>query len=152
MGELLKNRYEVYVAGDGAAALDLARRIPPDLILLDVMMPVMDGLEATRKLKARNPDCLVLALTVHDDKQYFMEMLSAGASGYITKQAAADDDVALLDVRAYKSYLMTVAKLKPATINRRLAARSKYCRWAKATGLLADDPTADNGPSVPADR
>ncbi|OGO79381.1 MAG: hypothetical protein A3K41_05470, partial [Chloroflexi bacterium RIFOXYD12_FULL_57_15] len=51
---------------------------------------------ATRQLKARSPECLVLALTVHEDKQYFMEMLAAGASGYITKQAAADDLVAAI--------------------------------------------------------
>jgi two-component system response regulator NreC len=51
-------------------------------------------LEATRRLKTLLPGCLVLALTVHEDKQYFMEMLSAGASGYVTKQAAADELIA----------------------------------------------------------
>jgi len=55
----------------------------------------------------------------------------------------APGGITLLDVRAYKSYLLTVAKFKPATINRRLAALAKYCRWAKATGLLADDPTTE---------
>ena len=78
-------------ARNGEEALQRAEEVKPDLVIMDITMPGMDGLEATRKLKARNPDCLVLALTVHDDKQYFMEMLSAGASGYITKQAAADD-------------------------------------------------------------
>jgi two-component system response regulator NreC len=68
----------------------------PDLILMDISMPGMDGLEATRRLHTLCPECLVLALTVHDDKQYFMQMLAAGASGYITKQAAADDLVAAI--------------------------------------------------------
>jgi two-component system, NarL family, response regulator NreC len=83
-------------ARNGEEALLRAEEMKPDLVIMDITMPGMDGLEATRQLKARNPECLVLALTVHEDKQYFMEMLAAGASGYITKQAAADDLVAAI--------------------------------------------------------
>ena len=83
-------------ARNGQEALLRADEMKPDLVIMDITMPGMDGLEATRQLKARNPECLVLALTVHEDKQYFMEMLAAGASGYITKQAAADDLVAAI--------------------------------------------------------
>ncbi len=83
-------------ARNGEEALLRAAEMKPDLVIMDITMPGMDGLEATRQLKARDPGCLVLALTVHDDKQYFMEMLAAGASGYITKQAAADDLVAAI--------------------------------------------------------
>jgi DNA-binding NarL/FixJ family response regulator len=54
----------------------------------------MDGMVATRQLRTLCPECYVLALTVHDDKQYFIQMLAEGASGYITKQAAAEDLVA----------------------------------------------------------
>jgi len=78
-------------ASNGEQAIELALLHKPDIILMDITMPVMDGLEATRKLHSISPDCKVLALTVHDDKQYFMQMLAAGASGYITKQAVADD-------------------------------------------------------------
>jgi two-component system response regulator NreC len=78
-------------AGDGEQAVQVAMQARPDVILMDITMPHVDGMEATRRLRVLCPDCLVLALTVHDDKQYFMEMLSAGASGYITKQAAPDD-------------------------------------------------------------
>jgi DNA-binding NarL/FixJ family response regulator len=56
----------------------------------------MDGLQATRQLKTTCPGIKILALTVHEDKQYFFEMLAAGASGYITKQAAADELVAAI--------------------------------------------------------
>jgi two-component system response regulator NreC len=56
----------------------------------------MDGIEATRLLQNECPEVRILALTVHNDKQYFMQMLAAGASGYITKQAAADDLVAAI--------------------------------------------------------
>jgi two-component system, NarL family, response regulator NreC len=83
-------------ARNGEEALLRAEEMKPDLVIMDITMPGMDGLDATRKLKARTPECLVLALTVHEDKQYFMEMLSARASGYITKQAAADDLVAAI--------------------------------------------------------
>ena len=83
-------------ARNGQEALSRAAEMKPDLVIMDITMPGMDGLEATRLLKIQNPECLVLALTVHEDKQYFMEMLSAGASGYITKQAAADDLVAAI--------------------------------------------------------
>lgn len=78
-------------AGNGEEAISRAMEIHPDIILMDITMPGMDGLEATRRLRVLCPDCLILALTIHDDKQYFMQMLAAGASGYITKHAAADD-------------------------------------------------------------
>lgn len=59
--------------------------------LIHIAMPGVDGLEATRRKRVLCPQCQILVLTVHDDKQYFMQMLAAGASGYITKQAAGDD-------------------------------------------------------------
>ncbi len=83
-------------ARNGEEAINRAVEIHPDVVLMDITMPDMDGLEATRRLRVLCPDCLVLALTVHDDKQYFMQMLAAGASGYITKSAAADDLVAAI--------------------------------------------------------
>ncbi len=83
-------------ARNGLEALERAREAKPEIILMDITMPEMDGLEATRRLKEICPDSKVLALTVHDDKQYFMEMLAAGAAGYLTKQAAAEELVAAL--------------------------------------------------------
>jgi two-component system response regulator NreC len=83
-------------AANGEQAIDQALLVKPDVILMDITMPEMDGLEATRRLRTLCPESLVLALTVHDDKQYFMQMLAAGASGYITKQSAADDLVAAI--------------------------------------------------------
>jgi two-component system response regulator NreC len=81
-------------AGSGEEAVPRAIEAKPDVILMDITMPGMDGMEATRRLRVLCPDCLILALTVHDDKQYLMQMLAAGASGYMTKQSAADELVA----------------------------------------------------------
>jgi len=83
-------------ANNGLQALEKARDTKPDIVLMDITMPDMDGMEATQKLKKLYPDCQILVLTVHADKQYFMKMLSVGASGYITKQAAADELVSAI--------------------------------------------------------
>jgi two-component system response regulator NreC len=78
-------------ADSGEAALLLAPDIYPDVIVMDITMPKMDGLVATRRLMETCPQIKILALTVHEDKQYLFEMLAAGASGYVTKQAAAEE-------------------------------------------------------------
>lgn len=83
-------------AGSGAEAIELVLRECPDVVVMDITMPEMDGLEATRRLKQTCPPVQVLALTVHEDKQYLFEMLAAGASGYLTKQSAAEDLVAAI--------------------------------------------------------
>jgi len=83
-------------ARSGEEALGRALETLPEVVIMDISMPQMDGLQSTRKLKEQLPDCHVLALTVHEDKQYLFEMLNAGASGYITKQAAAEELVAAI--------------------------------------------------------
>jgi two-component system, NarL family, response regulator NreC len=83
-------------ARDGFQALQIVQDQCPDVVVMDITMPRMDGLEATRKLKGICPQVHVLALTVHEDKQYFFEMLAAGATGYMTKQAAADELVSAI--------------------------------------------------------
>lgn len=87
-------------ARDGEEAVNLAREVRPDVIVMDITMEGMDGLEATRRIKMICPECKVLALTVHADKQYFFEMLSMGAEGYVTKQAAAEELVEAIRVVA----------------------------------------------------
>jgi two-component system response regulator NreC len=63
----------------------------PDVVVMDITLPDISGIEATRRLKARHPETAVVALTIHEDEQYFFEMLQAGASGYVPKRAAPDD-------------------------------------------------------------
>ena len=83
-------------ARDGFQAIQIVQELCPDVVVMDITMPKMDGLQATRQLKGICPKAHVLALTVHEDKQYFFEMLVSGATGYMTKQAAADELVAAI--------------------------------------------------------
>jgi len=105
----LETQEDLEVVGEacnGVDAIEKAMALRPDVIVMDITMPEMDGLEATRRLSNQLPDCLVLALTVHEDKQYFFEMMAAGAAGYISKQAAADElVVAIQTVHAGNVYL-----------------------------------------------
>jgi two-component system response regulator NreC len=84
--------------GSGDTAIHAARELKPDVVIMDVAMPGMSGIEATRRIKEAVPDAAVLALTMHEDEQYFFEMLNAGASGYIPKRAAPDDLVSAIRV------------------------------------------------------
>lgn len=78
-------------AGGGAEAIQAVRTLQPDVVIMDVAMPGMSGIEATRRIKEAWPQTVVLALTMHEDEQYFFEMVNAGAAGYIPKRAAPDD-------------------------------------------------------------
>lgn len=90
-------------AGSGSEAIAKAGEVHPDVIIMDITMPGMDGLQATRSLKEMLPETHVLVLTVHEDKQYLFEMMAAGASGYLTKQAASDELVAAIHAVAVGS-------------------------------------------------
>ena len=84
--------------GSGQEAIEAVREFTPDVVIMDVAMPGMTGIEATRQIKEASPETVVLALTMYDDEQYFFEMLNAGASGYIPKRAAPDDLVSAIRV------------------------------------------------------
>jgi len=78
-------------AGDGAALLDLVVRTSPEIAAVDVGMPGMNGIEATRRLLAERSDVKVIALTAYSDKRFVLEMLNAGAKGYVIKASAGDE-------------------------------------------------------------
>lgn len=78
-------------AESGKEAVTLVRSLQPDVILMDIQMPDLNGIEATKRIKKLAPETAVLALTMHEDEQYFFEMLHAGASGYVPKRAAPDE-------------------------------------------------------------
>ena len=84
--------------GSAEEALQAVSAVEPDVVLMDVALPGMSGIEAARRIKEANPDVAVLALTMHEDEQYFFEMLNAGASGYMPKRAAPNDLVSAIRV------------------------------------------------------
>ncbi len=91
---LLQAQPDMEIVGEadsGAQALAQVQLLHPDIILMDIQMPGMNGIEATRQIKEVCGETAVLALTMHEDDQYFFEMLQAGASGYVPKRAAPDE-------------------------------------------------------------
>ena len=85
---------EMWVRGEEAEeAVDLVRRLQPDVVLMDVQMPGIRGLEATRRCLRAYPETKVLIVTIYEEEPYPSELLSVGASGYLTKRAAADEMV-----------------------------------------------------------
>src|SRR4051812_21862941 len=87
---LLAGEPDVEVIGEAASgpeAISLCRRVHPDLVLMDVTMPEMDGLEATRLIKQDLPQTSIIIVTVHNNPDYLLEAIKAGAAGYILKDA-----------------------------------------------------------------
>jgi two-component system, NarL family, response regulator NreC len=101
---ILKASDEVEVVGeaaDGAEAVEKAAKLKPDVVVLDVSMPHLSGLEAARRIRESLPATRILVLTMHDDEEYVLKMVRAGASGYLLKDSAASE--LLAGIRALKS-------------------------------------------------
>jgi len=86
--------------GDGRAAIDTAATLKPDVVVLDLSMPMMGGLSAARALKRADTGTAIVALTRHQDDAYVRELLQAGASGYVLKQSASEELVRAIRVAA----------------------------------------------------
>jgi DNA-binding NarL/FixJ family response regulator len=104
-------------AADGAEAVALAARLRPDVVLMDIRMPVLDGLEAARRVLARQPDCRVLMLTTFDLDRYVYAALALGASGFLLK------DVTAAHLAAAVRLVDTGDALLSPSITRRLVER-----------------------------
>jgi two-component system, NarL family, response regulator LiaR len=107
-------------ASDGDEAVELVSKLKPNIVVMDVVMPRLNGIEATRKIKEIAPDTAILILTAYDDDEYVLGLLDAGAAGYLLKSARGRDLVrAIRAIRAGESVLhpKIIAKLlKRATI------------------------------------
>jgi two-component system response regulator NreC len=91
---LFENEQDIEIVGEAdnaSDALQEARRLKPDVILMDIGLPDMSGIDATREIKRHLPDAAIVALTIHEDEEYFFKMLEAGASGYVPKRAAPEE-------------------------------------------------------------
>ena len=78
-------------AGSATEALNAMSELRPDVVLMDISLPDLSGIEATREIKRLWPETAVVALTIHEDEEYFFKMLDAGASGYVPKRAAPEE-------------------------------------------------------------
>lgn len=91
---LLENERDVEIVGEASSAseaMESAMRLKPNVILMDIGLPDLSGIDATREIKKRLPDVSIVALTIHEDEEYFFKMLEAGASGYVPKRAAPEE-------------------------------------------------------------
>jgi len=121
---LLEREPDLVVVGEaeeGRAAVALACQLEPDVVVMDIAMPLLNGLEATRQIKRQCPRVKVLILTMHDNEEYIRQALEAGAMGYILKDAAAKELIS-----AIRSIQRGEAVLSPAIT--RLVIED-YLRW-----------------------
>ena len=127
---LLETEADIEVVGeasDGEEAVELVARLHPHVALMDIAMPNVNGIEATRRIKAEYPATAVLILTAYDNDQYILALLDAGAAGYLLKNVGKSDLVnAIRSVRAGE------AVLHPAI------ARKVFARYATATQQHAE--------------
>ena len=126
-------------AADGPTALALVAELDPDVVVADVSMPGMSGVELTTRLRAASPERKVVVLTVHEDMGYLRAVLEAGAAGYVPKRAAADDLVrALRTVAAGGAYvdpILGAAAAAPSTGSTATAELSE--REAEVVRMIA---------------
>jgi DNA-binding NarL/FixJ family response regulator len=131
-------------ANDGQQALSICRELKPDLVLMDVRMPVMDGLEATRRIKAEMPHTSVVMVTMHENPDYLFEAVKAGAAGYVLKDASGE--------RLLGAVRRTLEGESP--LNQELAmrllvrlARERGEGGSGNNGLQSEDAGSEAGPS-----
>lgn len=134
-------------AADGLAAIKQAQSARPDVVLMDITMPVLNGIEATRKIHEAMPDIRIIALSMHTEQHYVEEMIRAGASGYLSKDIPSTElGQAIRDVmrgevyigsrlagRLLKGYLLGVPEVGP-TVFARITAREREVLQLVAEG------------------
>jgi two-component system response regulator NreC len=91
---LLENERDVEIIGEASSAMEAieaAKRLKPNVVLMDIGLPDLSGIDATREIKKQVSDVAIVALTIHEDEEYFFKMLESGASGYVPKRAAPEE-------------------------------------------------------------
>jgi len=132
---LLEGHSDIEVVGEassGQEAIEQAVRLQPDVVLMDIAMGDLSGLEATAEIKERVPSVNILALTMHEREEYFFAMLKAGALGYVLKESEPDELLAAIRAvhtgEAFLSPSVTKAVLEDYLIQRPEQAQSRYDR------------------------
>jgi len=150
---ILEKDEEIEVIGeasDGRTAVAMARTLRPDVVAMDISMPDLNGVEATRQIKAENPAVKVVALSRHSDRRYVLRVLEAGASGYVLKSGAYDElRRAVQAVRSGHSYLspritglVLEAHLRPGSQPESASASTLGPRELEIVQLLAEGHTS----------
>jgi two-component system response regulator NreC len=148
---LLKQSDHIEVIGqaeDGQEAVRKTDELRPDVVLMDISMPILNGIEATRQIKKQHPETKVLILSMHPNEEYIYAALNAGASGYILKQDAHLDLMAAIEVvakdevflspsvstKVVKDYLHKASELAPADKLEKLTSRERQILQLIAEG------------------
>lgn len=148
---LLENDPGVEVVGeaaDGEALLRLVEQAPVDIVCIDIGMPGMNGIEATRRLHAVRPDIRVIGLSAYADRQFVIDLLNAGAHGYVTKADAGDELLrAIHNVRQGRTYLCpdvagAIASALRFGTDAQASARQLTARERQVLQLIAEGHTS----------
>jgi two-component system response regulator NreC len=100
---MLESEEGIEIVGEAASAseaINQVAKLKPELVLMDIGLPDLSGIDATREIKRLFPETSIVALTIHEDEEYFFKMLEAGASGYVPKRAAPDELVDAIEAAA----------------------------------------------------
>jgi DNA-binding NarL/FixJ family response regulator len=121
-------------AADGRSAVELAAELDPDIILMDINMPLLNGLEATRQIRKSSPAMKILILSAHDNEEYILQVMHAGANGYLLKNGSAEDLYA--GIRAVHAGQTFFSRTIPQVLI------EHYVRQASCAEDSADHPSA----------
>jgi DNA-binding NarL/FixJ family response regulator len=131
-------------AANGAEAVRMAAELRPDVVVMDLMMPVMNGIEATRRIHAAQPEIKVLVLSMYDDEEYVQQLLAAGASGCMLKRATSDELV-----KALREVVSGGMPLDPAVAVRLVKDYVRLVQEAGSGSSAAQDDTAGSTTLTP---
>ncbi len=141
----------ISVVGDvsnGQEALNLAAEIKPDVVMMDISMPVMNGLEAAELFREQLPDIRVLILTMHEDREYILRMMQSGVAGYVLKDVAAEELLLAIQTvhkrgtyfsSGASSILFSQMKLEPEKTTSKISKREEIVLKLIAEGLCNKD-------------
>ena len=149
---LLEDYADIEVIGEASSgweAIEQATRLQPDVVLMDIAMEDLSGLEATQEIRERNPQINILALTMHDREEYFFAMLKAGALGYVLKESEPDELLTAIRAvhrgEAFLSPLVTKMVLEDYLAQGTSRTQSRYdsltLREKEALRLVAEGKT-----------
>lgn len=133
--KLLELDEKIHVIGeavDGEDAVNKARKLKPDLILMDLNMPKLSGIQASEQIKTLFPEIRIIILTIHDDEEYIFEVLKAGAEGYLQKDVSAEE------LRSALQMVFNGETLFPASVINRVMGRDRRKPEETIENILTD--------------